>query len=188
MRIWTNHDESMPADLKIRWRGALAVICLLGAIAAAPARAQDAGTHVSTHGKWDVYVAGNGADRVCYVASQPVKSVTNPKNVRRDPVFAFVSFRPGDSIRNEVSIKTGYPYKKGSTVTVSIGNDEFLMATEGDGAWLPDPADEKRMVAAMKAGETMAAEGMSWRGTTTLDTYSLIGITAALKALEEACK
>jgi hypothetical protein len=40
----------------------------------------------------------------------------------------------------------------------------------------------------MKAGKSLKVKGTSWRGTTTEDTYSLVGISAALAAIDKACK
>jgi hypothetical protein len=43
------------------------------------------------------------------------------------------------------------------------------------------------MVGAMKAGASLIIEGRSQRGTYTRDTFSLIGVTAAINAIDEAC-
>ena len=47
---------------------------------------------------------------------------------------------------------------------------------------------ERAIVAAMKSGKTMSVKGISQRGTETADTYSLAGFTAALGAIDSACK
>jgi hypothetical protein len=43
------------------------------------------------------------------------------------------------------------------------------------------------MVAAMRAGAQAVVTGVSSRGTTTIDTFSLMGFTAALDAARAAC-
>ena len=40
----------------------------------------------------------------------------------------------------------------------------------------------------MKTGSELTVKGTSWRGTETLDSYSLNGVSAALKKIDEACK
>jgi hypothetical protein len=40
----------------------------------------------------------------------------------------------------------------------------------------------------MKTGKELKVRGTSWRGTKTVDTYSLAGISAALAAIDDACK
>ena len=50
------------------------------------------------------------------------------------------------------------------------------------------PATDKKIVTAMKAGKSLKVKGTSWRGTQTVDTYSLAGISAALAAIDKACK
>ena len=71
---------------------------------------------------------------MCYAISQPEDK--EPKNVNRDPVYFFVSHRPKEGVRNEVSVITGYPYKPGSSTSVAIGPDKYSMFTKGDGAWI----------------------------------------------------
>ena len=61
------------------------------------------------------------------------------------------------------------------------------MFSKGDTAWV-DTGNDKKIVAAMKAGQSLKVKGTSWRGTQTEDTYSLSGISAALAAIDKACK
>ena len=49
-------------------------------------------------------------------------------------------------------------------------------------------AADRAIVAAMKAGRQMIVRGTSTRGTLTTDTYSLSGFSAALAAIDKACK
>jgi hypothetical protein len=89
---------------------------------------------------------------------------------------------------NEVSVIIGYPFKKNSDATVDIGSDSFSLFTSSDGAWVKDGDDERRLVAAMKRGVKMTVKGSSWRGTRTSDEFSLSGISAAVDAIDGACK
>lgn len=141
---------------------------------------------LSEHEDWAAYTYQNNKEgKVCYVVSQPKDSL--PKNVRRDPVYFLVTNRPAKNVQNEVSVITGYPYKKGSTTTATIGSSKYSLFTSGDGAWVESNSKEKSMIAAMRRGANMVIKGTSWRGTLTTDTYSLKGITAAIKAINEAC-
>ena len=100
--------------------------------------------------------------------SQPTKSAAfrNGKavEVRRGDIFMMIAIRPADGVTNEVSFLGGYPFKKGSEVKASIGNDNFTLFTEGETAWAPT------------------------RGTKTVDTFSLAGFTAALDTAADLCK
>ena len=60
---------------------------------------------------------------------------TEPKNVRRGQIYTLVTHRPGDKVRDEVSIFVGYPFKEGSTVKVTIAGKGFTLFTDADSAW-----------------------------------------------------
>lgn len=135
---------------------------------------------------WAAYTYNNGKGKVCYIVSQPTDS--QPKGVNRDAVFFVITHRPADKVRNEVNTIIGYPFKKGSTVTMTIDNATgFKLFTSGDGAWAGSKEADSKVVTAMKAGSTMVVRGLSGRGTRTTDKYSLAGVSAAMKKIDEAC-
>lgn len=154
-------------------------------VAAASAHAQ-APTFLSEHKDWSAYSHKTGANPVCFVASKPKQAKGN--YTKRGDIFAMVTDRPADNVRNEVSFVIGYPFKDGSQLDVTIGNTTFKLTTEGEHAWTTDPGTDQKMVAAMKAGATMTVVGYSSKGTKTTDTYSLSGFSASLDAIERACK
>jgi len=99
-----------------------------------------------------------------------------------------VTFRPAENRDAEVSFIAGYTYKEESQVDVDIDGKKFVLFTQGDAAWLPnDPKLYSAMIQAMAAGAKMLVQGTSSRSTGTLDTYSLLGFTAALDAAKKAC-
>jgi hypothetical protein len=135
---------------------------------------------------WGAYVAEGSGGKVCYALSQP-KSM-EPRNVNRDPVYFFVTSRPGQGVKNEVSVVIGYPFRADSRASAQIGSDTFTLFTKDDGAWVENAAEEARLVSAMRAGATMVVKGTSQRGTDTSDTYSLSGISAALDRIAQECR
>jgi len=141
---------------------------------------------IGVYRDWDAYVLQENGSRVCYMLSVPKDM--EPKNVRRGEVYFLVTHRPGENVRDEISIITGYTYESGSTVTAQIGSRNYELFTKDDGAWLRNTDDEARMVRAMKRGEEMVVTGLSNRGTTTMDRYSLFGFTAAHNAISGACR
>ncbi len=137
---------------------------------------------------WTAYKSGDGAKKMCFVASQPVDTKYQPAGVKsRDDAYFMVTNIPANKIQNESSIIMGYAFKKGSSVTVDIGGKKFTMFTEKDSAWVENPADESALLAAMKGGKTMSVQGTSARGTVSTDTYSLSGLSAALDAIAKEC-
>ena len=135
---------------------------------------------------WSAYTYKAPDSKVCYVSSSPKGS--EPKNVKRDPTFFLVTHMPGRKVKGEVSTIIGYPFKKETNAELTIDEVKFVLFTNADGAWAESPATEKEIVAAMKAGKSLKVKGISWRGTQTEDTYSLSGISAALSAIDKACK
>lgn len=135
---------------------------------------------------WAAYTYKASDTKVCYISSRPKESA--PKNVKRDPAFFLVTHMPGRKVRGEVSTIIGYPFKKESSVELSVDDAKFTLFTNADGAWADSPATEKQIVTAMKAGKVLKVKGTSWRGTETEDTYSLSGVTAAMDTIDKACK
>jgi hypothetical protein len=165
---------------------------VLALLAAGPALAQSS-TSVASHTDWSVFVEDDPKE--CYIAAQPESSVArrdgNPVEVQRGDIRLFVSFRPGDNVTNEVSFTGGYPFREGSTVTLAVGENEFsLNPGQGDAnewAWTA-PADDSRVVAALRGGADARLTGTSSRGTETVDTFSLMGFTAAIEDAEGRCR
>ena len=141
---------------------------------------------IGTYRAWRAYVynEANG-NKACFMNSEPVDS--EPKNVRRGQIYTWVTHRPGDKVRDEVSIFVGYPFKVGSTVKVTITGKNFTLFTDSDSAWNYDARGDRNMVKAMVGGNAMIVEGQSKRGTQTRDRYSLSGFTAAHSAISKAC-
>jgi invasion protein IalB len=162
-----------------------ALICTgICAVVGSGAQAQTP-TLIAESGDWQAYTYRSSGSNVCYVVSQPKSS--EPKTAKRDPIFFLVTHRPAQKIRNEVSTIIGYPFKKDSKVELTIDDTAFTLFTNADGAWA-DTKDDATVVDAMKKGQKMLVKGTSWRGTATVDTYSLKGISNALDKIDSACK
>jgi len=161
---------------------ALTLLVVLSGIAQADTEPKQIGVFDD----WLAYSYDAADSKVCYISSTPKAS--EPKNAKRDPAFFLVTHMPGRKppVKGEVSTIIGYPFKEGQIVKLSIDEQNYEMFSKGDTAWV-DTGSDKKVVAAMKAGKSLKIEGTSWRGTRTVDTYSLIGISAALGAIDKAC-
>ena len=157
---------------------------------AQPAGAQGAGQPalVQQFGDWGVYTGTSAGSKVCFALAQPASAETVPPNRPRDAIYFFVSARPAENVRNEVSIIIGYPFKPGSDATAELGGAQFTLQTQGDNAWVRNPAEEGKLVEAMRAGADMIVKGMSGRGTQTIDRYSLRGLGQALERVGQECR
>jgi hypothetical protein len=139
-------------------------------------------------GDWGAYTASNAGKKVCYALAKPSSQATDPPNRPRDPAYIFVSTRPSENVRNEISIVIGYPFKPGSDATVDIGSAKYAMYTQADGAWIKNAAEEARMVDAMRRGSDLVVSGESGRGTKSTDRYALKGLSQALDRVAQECK
>jgi len=167
------------------WAVVLAPLTVLAGLAPALAQSPEP-TSLGEFGDWAAYTYKTKNGKVCYISSQP--KVQAPKNAKRDPAFLLVTHRPSQSVRNEVSTIIGYPFKKDTPVQLSIDAAEFELFANGDGAWADTATKDKEIVTAMKKGQKLTIKGASWRGTETLDSYSLRGLGQALAKIDAACK
>ncbi len=138
---------------------------------------------------WSVFVDENPKE--CWAVSAPKESVATKEGrvvaVTRGQILKMVFFRPSAGAKGQVAFTGGYPFRNGSTVTLNISGNEFSLFTEGEWAWPATPADDAKIVTAMKRGATASVTGVSSRGTTTKDTFSLLGFTAAVEDAESRC-
>lgn len=163
-----------------------AVVTALIAIAApAAVSAQGAPAQVGVYRDWAVFTVTENGQRVCFMASQPQRS--QPNNLRRGDIYVTVTHRPADRILDEVSFVAGYPFRPGSEVQVQIGNDRFVLFTEGEAAWARDAETDRRLSEAIRRGSSMVVRGTSARNNTTTDTFSLSGTGQAYQEMNRAC-
>jgi hypothetical protein len=153
------------------------------ALIATPVLAQEVKL-LQKYNDWAAYTS-EGSPKVCFAVSQPRDST--PKNVRRGPIYFYVSHYPGDKIAGEISVKMGYPFAPGAKVALTIGSDKFELFTKDEGAFVEKTEDEAKLVDALKAGSSMRVQGRSARGTNTSDNYSLSGTTDALDRIAKEC-
>jgi invasion associated locus B (IalB) protein len=158
------------------------------ATVAAPGATASEPTLLGQYGDWGAYTASPGGNKVCFALAKPKTTKTEPEGRKRDPSYVFVSTRPAEKVKNEVSVIIGYPFKTSSDATAEIGTAKFAMYTQNDGAWIKNVADETRMVDAMRKGADLTVKGTSGRGTQSTDQYSLKGLAQALDKVEQECK
>lgn len=159
----------------------------LACAAAAPAAAQGQpqSKAVAQFGDWSVYVS-TSSPKVCYAISQP--KTRAPEGLKRDPAYFFISTRPGENVKNEVTVTMGFPLKEGSDATLTVGNATLQLYTKDQGAWVRNVADESKLVEAMKRGKDLTVASTSLRGNVTTDKYSLVGLGQAIDRVAQECK
>jgi hypothetical protein len=167
---------------------AVAGLASLGMTAAA--QAQESTNRVAAETDWSVFV--EESPRACWSVSSPKETVNTRDGrvvtVRRGDILLFVSHRPDQNVRGEISFTGGYPFAPDSTVSVQVGTETFQLFTSGDWAWPASAEDDARLMAAMRRGAQAVITGRSSRGTQTQDTFSLFGFTAAAEEAERRCR
>lgn len=142
--------------------------------------------YLGTFRDWNVYRFVDGEQAICYMASEPKKQEGN--YTRRGNPAILVTRRPAPRAVDEVSVQPGYSFQDGSEVEVQVDrNRRFLLFTRGEHAWAKSEDADKQLISAMRRGTDMTVRGTSVKNTFSLDTYSLLGFTAAYDAMVEAC-
>ena len=145
-------------------------------------------TLLGQFGDWGAYTASPEGKKVCFALGKPKSMETDPPGRSRDPAYLFISTRPTENVRNEVSVIMGYPLKTNTDATAEVGPTKFAMYTQNDGAWIKNVAEEGKLLEAMRKGSDATVKGESGRGTKSADVFSLKGLTQALDRATEECK
>ena len=156
-----------------------------------PASPTAQATLLGQFGDWGAYTANAGGNRVCFALAKPSSSVDSPANRRTaaNPVYMFVSTRPSENVKDEISmLVTGYALKPNTEANVSVGTANFAMYTQNDGAWVKNAAEESQLIDAMRKGQDVVIKATTSRGTKTTDTFSLKGLSQALERVGQECK
>ena len=166
------------------------LVGLLLGIGGTAAFAQSQTDCVSAKTDWSVCVWPQPKE--CWGVSKP-KDTVNSKDgkavsVRRGDILLFVTFRPGQGDKGEISFTGGYPFAPGSTVRMDINQKGFDLMTDGEWAWSSSKEDDAALLSALKGGASAILTARSAKGTQTKDTFSLSGFTAAMAEAETRCK
>ena len=134
---------------------------------------------------WESFILSQSENKICFAQSIPV--VRAPKKFKRDPSRLFVSFRPTENIKNEISVTNGYEFKLKAPVTAKSGKRVYDLFSKGRFAWVVDDKDEVKLISTMKKASRLMIIGSSDKGNQTTDHYSMMGFTKAYNAAKKSC-
>ena len=134
---------------------------------------------------WESFVLSQNGNKICFAQSIPV--VRAPKKLKREPSRLFVSFRPAENIKNEVSVTNGYEFKVKAPVTAKSGKKSYDLFSKGKFAWVVDNEDEKKLIVTMKKASRLMIIGNTQKGDQTTDHYSMMGFTKAYNTAKKSC-
>ena len=134
---------------------------------------------------WESFVLSQDGNKTCFAQSIPV--VRAPKKLKRDPSRLFVSFRPAENIKNEVSVTNGYEFKLKAPVTAKSGKKSYDLFSKGRFAWVVDGDDQSKLILPMKKASRLMIIGNTNKDDQTTDHYSMMGFTKAYGAAKKSC-
>ena len=134
---------------------------------------------------WESFVLLQDGNKTCFAQSMPI--IRAPKKLKREPSRLFVSFRPTENIKNEISVTNGYDFKLKAPVTAKSGKKSYDLFSKGRFAWVVDNEDEKKLIKTMKKASRLMIVGNSSKGNQTTDHYSMMGFTKAYDSAKKSC-
>ena len=134
---------------------------------------------------WESFILSQEGNKICFAQSKPV--VRAPKKLKREPSRLFVSFRPNENIKNEISVTNGYEFKPKAPVAAKSGKKAYDLFSKGRFAWVVDNEDETKLIVTMKKASRLMIIGNTNKGDQTTDHYSMMGFTKAYNTAKKSC-
>ena len=153
--------------------------------ATSPAPGGGQATLLESYGDWGVYTTA-GRAKVCYALAQPKSR--SPSTLKDVKGYLFVSARPADKVQNEISLIMNFDLKEEADHQAVIGQNQFNLVAKGKNLWVKNPAEERRVVEAMKRAGEMTVKGTSAKNSATADKYSLKGFGEAVDRVSKECR
>tara|TARA_B100001057_G_scaffold73906_1_gene68309 strand:- start:701 stop:1201 length:501 start_codon:yes stop_codon:yes gene_type:complete len=136
------------------------------------------------YNNWESFTIMTDKGKVCFAQTIPLKRA--PSAVKRNQSRIFVTFRPSENIKDEISVTSGHVYKS-STVSAKSGKSNFSFFSQGNFAWLLDENEEKKFIKLMKRATNLMIKGKTKDGAETTDHYSMMGFTKAYNTAKKTC-
>ena len=134
---------------------------------------------------WEAMILVDDSGITCFAQSKPVLQA--PKKNKREARL-FVSFRPNEKIKNEISTTPGYEFNQQNSITAKSGKYKYNFdISQQSFAWIADNKVEKKMIRTMKKGSRIMISGYNKSGSQTIDHYSLLGFTKAYNKAKKSC-
>tara|TARA_B100000575_G_C22765512_1_gene455190 strand:+ start:32 stop:532 length:501 start_codon:yes stop_codon:yes gene_type:complete len=133
---------------------------------------------------WESFTVETDKGKICFAQTIPTKRA--PASIKREKSKLFVTFRPSESIKDEVSLTSGHDYKS-STVTASSGKKRYSFFSQKNFAWLLDDQEERNFIKLMKKATNVIVKARTTKGAETTDHYSMMGFTKAYNTAKKAC-
>jgi hypothetical protein len=135
---------------------------------------------------WTTYSRDAGGDKSCYAITKA--KTMSPSSVRHGDIYFMVSNWRSGVANEQPSFLASYDLNNNIPPEASIGSKKAVFYAANNEAFIENSADEATLVRAMRGGSTMRMKARSKRGTDVAYSFSLSGVTAALKKAKDACR
>jgi Invasion associated locus B (IalB) protein len=135
---------------------------------------------------WTAYTMEDHGRTICFIVSEPKSKQLSEKKASRGSPYFMVT-RWSDSQPLQPSLVMGYTEANDTKTKIKIGDDNYDMFVDGDGAWMESEDGDKKLTDSMRKGATMTITGESSHGVKSTDRYSLAGVSDALDKIAD-CK
>ena len=142
--------------------------------------------HIGVFDDWNAYIFNNKKDKVCFVASMPLKSTG--EYTRRGDVFLMVSHRPNEQLYDVLTFVAGYTFMPRSEVRFRVGNVKANLFTSEDTAWAKNLKTDEEIARAMNKSVRVTVRGLTIEGIETHDVFSMKGFNNAMEAINRLCR
>ena len=133
---------------------------------------------------WQSFTTETEGGKICFAQTLPTRRA--PAAVKRGKSKLFVTFRPSENIKDEISITSGHAYKA-STVTAKSGKRSYSFFSKENFAWILDDQEEKKFIKLMKKATDIIVKARTVKGAETTDHYSMMGFTKAYNTAKKNC-
>ena len=134
---------------------------------------------------WETFTVTENDNKICFAQSIPI--LRAPKKFERNPSRLFITFRPSEDIKDEVSATSGYTFQKEKIVKAKTGKKTYDFFSQEEFAWILDTEEEQRFIKAMKKASRVMIIGRTEKGKQTIDHYSLMGFSRAYDTAKKNC-
>ena len=134
---------------------------------------------------WETFTVTENNSKICFAQSIPI--LRAPKKFERNPSRLFISFRPNENTKDEVSATSGYTFQEKKIVKAKSGKKTFDFFVQENFAWIRDHEEEQKFIQAMKKASRVMIIGRTDKGKQTIDHYSLMGFSKAYNTAKKNC-
>ncbi len=137
--------------------------------------------------QWTVYELQENEleEKKCFMVAHPAESETDNYS-RKKPYIMITRYQ--NRRFEEFSVYSGFEYKIGSKILISIDRTKFNLFSNNDLAWAKSRYDDASIIQVMLDSAQLMLRADAANGTFAVDTYSLKGIAKAYRRMREICK